>query len=156
MPVETFGLWANKGGVGKSTLCFHISTTYGYLYPEKTVIVVDMCPQANLSHTLLTYTDREGTVSESPRTAGPGAGGTPPAMPWRRARRRHARLLLPGALLRLCPTSCRVRRQGIGSGGPAEDWRGIPGHAPAACAAHRGRLPARLAEAVWRREQAQA
>lgn len=51
--VETFGLWTNKGGVGKTTLTFHLSSLYAHLYPEKRVVLLDMCPQANLSHTVL-------------------------------------------------------------------------------------------------------
>lgn len=51
---ESIGLWTNKGGVGKTTLSFHLSTAYAYLNPDKRVLVVDMCPQANLSNTLLT------------------------------------------------------------------------------------------------------
>jgi hypothetical protein len=51
---ESIGLWTNKGGVGKTTLSFHLSTMYAYLNPSKRVVVLDMCPQANLSNTLLT------------------------------------------------------------------------------------------------------
>lgn len=51
-----YGFWTNKGGVGKTTLSFHMATTYAELYPEKTVVVIDMCPQTNLSATLLTKT----------------------------------------------------------------------------------------------------
>lgn len=59
MPVETIGLWTNKGGVGKTTLTFHLSTAYAHLNPDKRVVVVDMCPQANLSNTMLTSAARE-------------------------------------------------------------------------------------------------
>lgn len=52
--VLTVGLWTNKGGVGKTTLNFHLSTAYAHLNPSTRVVVVDMCPQANLSSTLLT------------------------------------------------------------------------------------------------------
>ncbi len=51
---EFIGLWTNKGGVGKTTLTFHLSTTYAHLNPSKRVVVFDVCPQANLSSTLLT------------------------------------------------------------------------------------------------------
>lgn len=61
MSVETIGLWTNKGGVGKTTLTFHLSTAYAYLHPDKRVVVVDMCPQANLSNTMLTSTEEDGT-----------------------------------------------------------------------------------------------
>ncbi len=61
--IETYGLWTNKGGVGKTTLTFHTSTAYAHLHPEKVVIVCDMCPQANLSHTLLTFAGGNGACS---------------------------------------------------------------------------------------------
>lgn len=61
--IETYGLWTNKGGVGKTTLTFHTSTAYAHLHPEKIVIVCDMCPQANLSHTLLTFAGGDGACS---------------------------------------------------------------------------------------------
>ncbi|KAL4429562.1 hypothetical protein ABPG77_008611 [Micractinium sp. CCAP 211/92] len=53
--VKTYGLWTNKGGVGKTTLTFHLATTYAHLFDNKRVIMIDMCPQANLSNTLLTH-----------------------------------------------------------------------------------------------------
>lgn len=49
-----YGLWTNQGGVGKTTLTFHLATTYAKLFPDKVVVAIDMCPQANLSNTLLT------------------------------------------------------------------------------------------------------
>lgn len=54
MSIESYGLWTNKGGVGKTTLAFHLSSLYAELNPEKRVVLVDMCPQANLSNTVLT------------------------------------------------------------------------------------------------------
>jgi cellulose biosynthesis protein BcsQ len=51
-----YGLWTNKGGVGKTTLTYHLATNYAELFPEKTVVAIDMCPQSNLSATLLTQT----------------------------------------------------------------------------------------------------
>lgn len=48
-----FGIWNNKGGVGKSTITYHLSTRYAELHPEEMVLVVDMCPQANVSMMLL-------------------------------------------------------------------------------------------------------
>lgn len=49
-----YGLHTNKGGVGKTTLTFHLSTTYAELFPDKIVVAIDMCPQSNLSATMLT------------------------------------------------------------------------------------------------------
>jgi cellulose biosynthesis protein BcsQ len=51
-----YGLWTNKGGVGKTTLTYHLATSYAELFPDKIVVAIDMCPQSNLSSTLLTQT----------------------------------------------------------------------------------------------------
>ncbi len=46
-------IWNNKGGVGKTFLTYCIATEYANRHPEKSVVVVDMCPQANVSEMLL-------------------------------------------------------------------------------------------------------
>ena len=51
---NSFLFWTNKGGVGKTTLCFHSLVTYAELHPDKNVIVIDTDEQANLSQMLLT------------------------------------------------------------------------------------------------------
>lgn len=51
MPI--YALWNNKGGVGKSYLTFQIATEYARQHPDKRVLVVDLCPQANSSSMLL-------------------------------------------------------------------------------------------------------
>ena len=48
-----YAIWNNKGGVGKTFLSFMLSSEYALSHPDKKVIVVDMCPQANLSEILL-------------------------------------------------------------------------------------------------------
>ena len=48
-----YAIWNNKGGVGKSYLTFQIACEYARQNPEKKVLVVDMCPQANSSSMLL-------------------------------------------------------------------------------------------------------
>ena len=48
-----YAIWNNKGGVGKTFLSFILSTEYAQRNPNKFVIVVDMCPQANLSEIIL-------------------------------------------------------------------------------------------------------
>jgi cellulose biosynthesis protein BcsQ len=53
MPNQSYAIWNNKGGVGKSTITFHLAVRYAELNPEKKVLVVDMCPQANSSMMLL-------------------------------------------------------------------------------------------------------
>ncbi|XP_062505594.1 uncharacterized protein LOC134182228 [Corticium candelabrum] len=51
----------NKGGVGKTTLCFHAATCYAEKkLSQQNVLVVDMSPQKNLSNLLLkTMADAE-------------------------------------------------------------------------------------------------
>jgi len=51
---DTYLYWTNKGGVGKTTLCFHSVVAYAELHPQTNVIVVDTDEQANLSQVLLT------------------------------------------------------------------------------------------------------
>ena len=48
-----YAIWNNKGGVGKSYLTFQIAAEYARQNPEKKVLVVDLCPQANSSSMLL-------------------------------------------------------------------------------------------------------
>lgn len=50
---ERYAIWNNKGGVGKSTLTFHLGTHYASTHPDEEVLVVDMCPQANSTMMLL-------------------------------------------------------------------------------------------------------
>jgi cellulose biosynthesis protein BcsQ len=50
---KSYVMWNNKGGVGKSTITFHIASVYAEEHPEEDVIVVDMCPQANVSMMLM-------------------------------------------------------------------------------------------------------
>ena len=54
MPLkESYVIWNNKGGVGKSTLTFHIASHYSRRNPTEKVLVIDLCPQANVSMALL-------------------------------------------------------------------------------------------------------
>ena len=48
-----YAIWNNKGGVGKTFLSFVLSSEYAIKHKNKNVLVVDMCPQANLSEILL-------------------------------------------------------------------------------------------------------
>ncbi len=48
-----YAIWNNKGGVGKSFLTFILASEYAAQYPDETVFVVDMCPQANVSEIIL-------------------------------------------------------------------------------------------------------
>ena len=49
----TYAIWNNKGGTGKTSLTFQAVCRYAELNPKKRVLVVDMCPQANLSELML-------------------------------------------------------------------------------------------------------
>jgi cellulose biosynthesis protein BcsQ len=48
-----YAVWNNKGGVGKSFLSFILGTEIANRNPKEHVILVDMCPQANLSEIVL-------------------------------------------------------------------------------------------------------
>ncbi len=51
--MSVYAIWNNKGGVGKSYLSFQIACEYALQHPDKKVLVVDLCPQANVSTILL-------------------------------------------------------------------------------------------------------
>ena len=53
MSLKRYVIWNNKGGTGKTTLAFHLSTEYAIQNSEKYIIVIDMCPQMNISAALL-------------------------------------------------------------------------------------------------------
>ncbi len=48
-----YAIWNNKGGVGKSSVTFITACEYAHQHPDKMVVVVDMCPQANASEVVL-------------------------------------------------------------------------------------------------------
>ena len=48
-----YAIWNNKGGVGKSFLSFVLGTEIANRDSDGHVILVDMCPQANLSEVVL-------------------------------------------------------------------------------------------------------
>jgi cellulose biosynthesis protein BcsQ len=50
--MSSYAFWNNKGGVGKSFLCFVAASEYANLHPNTDVYVIDLCPQANVSETL--------------------------------------------------------------------------------------------------------
>lgn len=49
----TYTVWNNKGGTGKTSLTFQIVCRYAEKHPQSRILVVDMCPQANLSELFL-------------------------------------------------------------------------------------------------------
>jgi cellulose biosynthesis protein BcsQ len=48
-----FLIWNNKGGVGKTFLTYMLSVEYAIKHPEIDVIVLDVCPQSNVSEMIL-------------------------------------------------------------------------------------------------------
>lgn len=48
-----YAFWNNKGGVGKGYLTFQTASEYARTHPDRKVLVVDLCPQANASGMLL-------------------------------------------------------------------------------------------------------
>ena len=48
-----YGFWNNKGGTGKTSLCFQALCSYAHEHQTERVLAMDVCPQANLSELLL-------------------------------------------------------------------------------------------------------
>lgn len=48
-----YAFWNNKGGTGKTSLAFQTITEFAINNPNKRILVIDLCPQANLSELLL-------------------------------------------------------------------------------------------------------
>ncbi|QMT30854.1 ParA family protein [Alysiella filiformis] len=53
MDNKRYLLWNNKGGVGKTFLSYNLAIEYAILHPEEDVVVVDACPQTNVSEMIL-------------------------------------------------------------------------------------------------------
>jgi cellulose biosynthesis protein BcsQ len=51
--MRSYAVWNNKGGVGKSTISFHLAARFAETHPKINVLVIDACPQANVSMLLL-------------------------------------------------------------------------------------------------------
>ena len=68
MPLkESYVIWNNKGGVGKTTLTFHMATEYAEQHKIENeahakVLVIDLCPQANVSMALLSSPELYGSA----------------------------------------------------------------------------------------------
>lgn len=65
-------LWNNKGGVGKTFLSYVLSVEYAIKNPDEDVVVIDACPQTNVSEIILgggdTGAERVNNFSENNRT----------------------------------------------------------------------------------------
>lgn len=53
MDIKIYTVYNNKGGVGKTTIGQNLATLYAENNPNKQVLVIDLCPQANISQFLL-------------------------------------------------------------------------------------------------------
>jgi len=66
--MTTYAFWNNKGGVGKSFLCFVAASEYAYCHSKTDVYVIDLCPQANLSEILLGGSSTHSNGKDFPLT----------------------------------------------------------------------------------------
>lgn len=48
-----YAFWNNKGGTGKTSLAFQAICSYATSHPDKKILAIDICPQANLSELFL-------------------------------------------------------------------------------------------------------
>jgi len=53
--------WNNKGGTGKTSLAFQAICRYANRNPDKRILAIDVCPQANLSELFLGGLDNNGS-----------------------------------------------------------------------------------------------
>ena len=51
--IMRYAFWNNKGGTGKTSLAFQSITRLAHDNPDLKILVIDVCPQANLSELLL-------------------------------------------------------------------------------------------------------
>ncbi|MBN8948571.1 ParA family protein [Rhodanobacter sp. UC4450_H17] len=56
-----YAYWNNKGGTGKTSLCFQSIVRYAEKHPKKRILAIDMCPQANLSELMLGGLNNKGS-----------------------------------------------------------------------------------------------
>ncbi len=56
-----YAFWNNKGGTGKTSLAFQSIIRYAEKYPQKKVLAIDICPQANLSELMLGGLNHKGS-----------------------------------------------------------------------------------------------
>src|SRR5258708_2925302 len=56
-----YAFWNNKGGTGKTSLAFQSIIRYAEKFPNKRVLAIDICPQANLSELMLGGLNNKGS-----------------------------------------------------------------------------------------------
>lgn len=59
--MKIYVFWNNKGGTGKTSIAFQTICRYSHQNPDKRILAVDVCPQANLSELFLGGLDNEGS-----------------------------------------------------------------------------------------------
>ncbi|MET8542104.1 ParA family protein [Kitasatospora sp. NPDC004799] len=59
--MTTYAFWNNKGGTGKTSLCFQSICFYANQHPEERILAIDVCPQANLSELFLGGLSNDGS-----------------------------------------------------------------------------------------------
>lgn len=60
--MTVYAFWNNKGGTGKTSLCFQSICFYANSHPDERVLAIDVCPQANLSELFLGGLADEGST----------------------------------------------------------------------------------------------
>ena len=58
--MKVLGYWNNKGGTGKTSLAFQSVCAFAAKNSDKNILIVDVCPQANLSELLLGGQENSG------------------------------------------------------------------------------------------------
>lgn len=56
-----YAFWNNKGGTGKTSLIFQTIVRYAEKHPNKRILAIDVCPQANLSELMLGGLNNKGS-----------------------------------------------------------------------------------------------
>lgn len=56
-----YAFWNNKGGTGKTSLAFQAICRYAEQNPDKKILAIDVCPQANLSELFLGGLTKNGS-----------------------------------------------------------------------------------------------
>lgn len=51
--MSSYVVWANKGGIGKSTMTFQLACAAAHANPTKNVLVIDLSPQCDVSRMIL-------------------------------------------------------------------------------------------------------
>lgn len=58
--MRVMGFWNNKGGTGKTSLSFQTICAFAAQQPQARILVIDVCPQANLSELFLGGQEHDG------------------------------------------------------------------------------------------------